>query len=556
MRRRVLRLASGLLLAAGAVGLFLGLPAHRPPGWDATDHAFQALRFAEALRTLDFGGFIAEFHRAEYYAPLGRALLALGFLVGGDGWNAPRGMNCVIWIATIALAGLLARRLARPEGRDAAMLWTVFFGLGGALGVQYARSAFLEPASTLIGVTSVLAYLRARDRGSAPACLAAGLALGAALLVKYTYGLLALGAIGLSWLVDAARREGHPWRVAGYGSAALGLVLAWWFVLPLPEGLAMGEAHRERFFVYLTKAAILSDPGPGIVPIAWGLMSCVSLLAFALQLAGVGWGFARFRSAPHRVCAVLALAGPLAIAAYAFRIDRFVLPTLFPAWALGGALVASALTRLPRRSRPLAGLALVVAILALRGVGAAGFVRALSATGTLVGEWGPERAAAVREIAHVWAWPFDPENAAPAAGPMGTEEVLEVAARHLDPLRPFGWIGGTGTELHRKLVAWSLFRASKDRRTLYLREDVQDYFWEDPGWDEPEFRAWASGFSQVGVLDPPDPRNRPREHEVRYAAWMAAHPGFRVRAESRVDIEQRAHRVVIYERVGGVPGEE
>ena len=97
-------------LVAGLIALCLGLTHAGTPGWDATGHAFAALRMAEALSALDLSLFWSEFSKPDFYAPLGRLGLASGFLLLGDGFWAPRAMNCCVWIVTIALSARLAAR--------------------------------------------------------------------------------------------------------------------------------------------------------------------------------------------------------------------------------------------------------------------------------------------------------------------------------------------------------------------------------------------------------------------------------------------------------------
>jgi 4-amino-4-deoxy-L-arabinose transferase-like glycosyltransferase len=556
-------------LVAGLIGLCLGLPHAGTPGWDATGHAFAALRMAEALRGFDLSLFWAEFSKPDFYAPLGRLGLASGFLFLGDAFSAPRTVNCFVWILVITLTARLARRIAPtagPEGPASARVaafWAVFFGLTCTIGVTHARSSFLEPLSALATVLCCLVYLRARDSGRRSHGLAAGLLLGAGLLIKYTYGLLVVGAVGLTGLwgiwkkSDATARRIIP-------SVATGLlaVLFWWFVLPLPSGFGLGTAHREIFIAYLTKATGLAGPGPYIPWVAWALMGCLSLVAFALQAGGVLWGLRRWNvSAAARLCAILALVGPLAIMAYPFRIDRFILPTLPAAWALGGAFIAALALRIDPKWRGRAQAGLVAAILFFAWGG--GLISGSDGSGgpdapaigdtaalrlLLPGEWSPEREAAVSSAAATWADPYA-HRPVPATGPEGTALVLDFAARHFDANQPFAWIGGTGTELPLALIQWRLFQESGNRDVIFREPAEIDHLMLDEeldDFDEAAFQSWANGFDQIGVLNPPDPKGRARPFEVRFAAWMQTHPGFRVRATEAITIADSPFTVTVY----------
>ena len=60
---------------------------------------------------------------------------------------------------------------------------------------------------------------------------------------------------------------------------------------------------------------------------------------------------------------------------------------------------------------------------------------------------------------------------APASGPEGTRDVLDAAARMLDPERYLAWIGGTGTELPPILLDWRMYEACGDPAVLYHPRD-------------------------------------------------------------------------------------
>jgi 4-amino-4-deoxy-L-arabinose transferase-like glycosyltransferase len=562
-----LRLSAGALLVGCFVALVAGLASAGTPGSDESLNAFTALRLGTALSALDLGAFWTEFHRPDYYPPLGRLGMALGFLFGA-GFTAPRVATAVAWFLTIGLAALLARRVAGARAADAASFWTVAGGVTCYLGIDYARGAYSEPWSALSTIASVLLYLRARDTRSRAWALACGLSLGGALLVKYTYGLYIVGAVGLSGLWDLWRRprDVRPGLLAGWCALGMLAVLLWWFVLPLPKGFGVGQAHWRTFIEYLDKAKNLSTLGPGALLVFWPYKGCLSPLVFLLQLAGIAWGLLRWRHPAERMCAILAVVGPLGYVAYPFRIDRFLMPTFFAAWVLAAAVVARAQGRLAPGVRPLAGAALVLLAWATLGAGA----RFVYAHVPVAEVRDPERAAAlpawhrpyqvVPDVdaaldasTRLWRNPYRP-RAGPATGPGGLELVLHVLAANVRATEPFAWIGGTGTELPYALLDWSVYRAQRDRAALYYARDPAAYFWEDPGFDEAAFRAWASTYARVGVLDPPDPKARPRPFEVHYVAWMRAHPGFEEAASLSLELEvrpgdERPFRVVVYRRL-------
>ncbi len=527
-----LRLGSLAVLLLGFVWLVLGLESSGTPGWDETGHCFTGLRLGVALRTFDLQAFWAEFLRPDFYTPLGRLGMGLGFLFS-DSFMAPRVATLVAWFVTIGLAGLLARRVAGSAAADSAMFWTVLGGTTCYLGTDYSRAAYQEPWSALATVASVLMYLHARDRGTRLAAFACGLLLGAGLLVKYTYSLYVIGAVGLSGLWDLARRPAgvRPGLLAAWCAVGLVLVLLWWFVLPLPGGLDMGRQHWGAFVEYLRKASDLPSVGPWTLLIYWPFKACMTLLVFALQVAGLVWGLRRWHEPGARLCAILALVSALGYIAYPFRIDRFLVPNIFGAWVLAGALLARLQQRAPARVRPGVGVLLVGASWLTLG---AGVEWVLPLVPDVPAEARPTAAAQVR----TWTNPFLARRA-PAVGPAGLEAVLDVPAEHFEPQMPFAWIGGTGTELPRHLVAWRMFQRHGDERTLHLAWRPGDDLWEDPGFDPASFQKWVRRFVQVGVLDPPDPKGRPRPFEVQFAEWMDLNPEFEETARSQVELEVR-----------------
>jgi hypothetical protein len=550
-RARLLGVATGALLAAGLVALLLGARRSGTPGWDATGHAFAALRMAQALRELDLAHFFALFHQSDFYPPIGRLGYVLAFLLDGNGFFAPRAANCVAWIGAIALATRIARRLVPADEAAAASFFTAVLGLTCWVGAVYARCTYTEPWSALANCAAILLYLRARSSGRARDAALVGAALGLALLVKYTYGLQLAAAIGVTGLVQLLVRERRAETIRGGSALLLGLaaVLAWWFLLPLPYGFPTGQAHAKAFGLYLTKAADLPTLGPEFVLVAWPLMSFLSFAAVLLQLAAFAWGAVRWRSEAHRLCLLLGVIGPIAFAAYPFRIDRFLIPALPAGWALAGGLAAAAIARFSPRLRLAAGAALLLLLVGTAGLGAERVLRL-----AFPDLPAPIPAATAANLA-AWRNPYA-FRTAPGGGPEGTEAVLRFAVSHLDAREPFAWIGGTGTEIPLALVQWTLFAASGETAALWREPDAQDHFWQDPGWSESDFRAWAARFPQLVTLDPPDPRDRAgREFERAFVAWMRADPDFEVAARESFALQgqdgPRVHEATVYRRARG-----
>lgn len=538
-----LLLALAVLVWAGT-GLFvaLSLISDEIPGWDETGHAFAALRMAEALKALDLGQFFVEFQRPDTYTGPGRLWMVPAFLLA-DTFATPRAATVVVGFAAIALAAGLSRRLVGPERRDAVTLWTVVFAVTSWLGIEYTRIAFQEAWCALWILLGMACWLRVRERGSQAGAWLCGAVLGFALVVKFNYGLYLAGALAVVQAVDGlARPEGV--RVARIALGTFGgalLVLLWWFVLPLPMGLEVAAGHREYLLLFLTNNAEHQGAfGPGYLLVVWVLQSCISPLAFAMQLAGLGLGLARWRNPALRIATVLALLGLAAFLASAnLRLDRFLVPILPALWMLG-AVVAASLAALARRLELVAHLALLMLLLATRGMGQLAVARASGVVAT----WTPEVEAVIRERVDPWTRPLGQRE---PRLPAGVDAVLDAARARLDPEQTFLWLGGTRTELPVWLVEWWLFQASGAREIVRRERDAEkrDHWWQElthedgQPFSEADFRAFADDYPQVVVLDPPDTRDNPREFEVRYAAWMDRHPGFELEATESVEFEVR-----------------
>ena len=533
---------TALVWLVGFGALLWGIPAGGLPGWDESGHAHSALRMGTALKALDFAAFWTEFHRPDFYTGLGRLPMAPAFLLD-DGFSAPRGATGLAWFLAIGLAAVLARRLVADERRGTVSFFTVVFGASGWLGIHYARAAYQEPWLALVLVLAALAYLHAQAKGSAGRAFGAGLIVGAALVMKSTYGLYLAGAVFGAAGLDVLLRRPPALPVIGALSGGAALMLLWWFVLPLPLGLDVGRAHWDKFLTYLTKATTLTSPARGAVAIWWGWQLSLSPLVAVLQASGLVWGLARWRVPAARLCALFALAGLAGPLIYSYRIDRFLLPAAFGLWILGAVAATWIVFRAPARLRVLAGAGLLVVCVLTRGLAVSTAMVALMPAGQFgevdpeTGE--PEYLPLARTEAERWTQPYA-KRLAPASGPVGLERVLDLATLYFDPMQPFAWIGGTGTELPLTLLEWRMFQAYGERSILLRkRSEVDHFLGGDPGWTDEQFRAWASKFPQIGSIDPPDPKNRPQGFERTFASWMFNHPGFRCIGVEQVTLEIR-----------------
>lgn len=564
------RFARGLtlgVLAAVLFALLASLPSAGTPGWDESGHAFAALRMHAAWREHGWRALGAELVRSDFYTPLGRACFVPAFALFGTAWWVPRLVCVLAWTTTIALATRLARRLVDESARDDAALWTALFGASCTLGATHARTAFLEPLSACAGAALAWLYLRFEERPTSARAAALGTCAAFGVLVKPTYGLIAVFACALAWTVPrllAAWRRARaapadanelergfraPSRPASWSARAT-LVLAallpflWWFVWPWPGGAPLAAEHRALFVEYLTKAAALEGLTRTDLVLVFALQCCWSLPVALLQLGGLALGLWRLRS--HAWCVVCALAagGLLAFVVYPYRIERFLIPCLFALWCVGGALCSLLLERCAARWRPPIAWLAALALASCSDLGALSLWDALRGLPANASEREAVLAALRsfhRPYAHVLA---------PACGAAEIQRALDLAAPRVDGSRPFGWIGGTCTEIPIALVRWRLLQERAHASDLDWSPESVDHLWSDPGWDEAAFRDWAARFEQLVVLDPPDPKQRPaRRFELRFVDWIRRDPAFECTAREHIERAGRGALVwSLYER--------
>lgn len=581
---RGLDVATALVVTGALVALVHSLEGCRTPGWDESGHAFAALRFAAAARDGAWHDLAREIVRTDYYPPLGRLGLSLGFLGGSSSFDAPRITTIAAFGVLLVATALLARKLVPAPLRAHASFVAVLCGATSWLATQHARVAFLEVWAGASLALGALGYLRASGRRTFASGALAGLAISAASLVKWTHGLQLANAVAVCALVtlwierhDRAARARMLRMGAGLAIAA-SLPLAWWFVLPWPGGLALGAEHRAAYVEYLVKASALEGLRVVDLAIVFGGMACLSPPSALLQIGGLARGVARSardvvrasgeveglgdRSPREgrealaaereatRLVALIALAGLGTFVVYPYRIERFLVPTSFAAWALGGAcgaaLVAHASAVEWKRAAWLAAGSIV--LVSTRGVGSVALIHAVRGRGAST-----EQLAALTANARLWRAPFAPIGG-PATGPEGVEHVLEFAARHVDGRAPFGWIGGTCTDIPTTLVRWRLFRERPERASLAWDPEPIDALWSDPGFDEPAFAAWAGRFDTLVVLDPPDPRERKaRSFERRFVGWTSDLDGFERVALERVSFGRtREHEISAWRRIRAI----
>jgi dolichyl-phosphate-mannose--protein O-mannosyl transferase len=362
------------------------------------------------------------------HPPLGQWLIASGIAVFGYSEFGWRIATALTGIATVVLLYVLARRLLTPVGATAAAIGAA--AAAGLLALDFlqlvhSRVAMLDGFLTFIVLAAVLCVVLDRDRRrdqpasrlarwalGRPWRLAAGVALGAAVAVKWSGAFAALAVVGLVVASEiAARREGRSLGaatraafreeglrtaillglvpVAVYTASYLGVVPGSLIGLPWQEGTFWrGVAHHQlalaRFYFGLEGHHPYESPAWSWLllkrPVAYwfesdGVYREVMALGnpaawWPAVVAAIGltvtwlWRGARaFAPEAVVVAGVAATYGPwLAVGATWNGLIWYILPTI-PFLYLGLGLLAARAWGTPR-GRVLAGVAGVVVVAA------------------------------------------------------------------------------------------------------------------------------------------------------------------------------------------------
>lgn len=523
--------ASLLILAAAGIAQIRSVFPMDLPAWDEAGHGIRAQAFAHFIRYGPADGFWGLFLTSDIYPPLGRLGMSLGILVCGDSWESTRLATAAAWICAMALCAILAARAAPPSLAPMAVFGTLVFALSGWLPVAYGRTALLEPWCLLSLSAAALSLVILADHKTKKAAVAAGLLVFASVLVKYNYGAMMVLAAG-AWLLSRAAAERRlplpPATLAAF-LLAIALPAAWWFIIPYPFHYTFGTAHREAFLGFFNSSTELSFLEIPELIYVFPFVICISIPSCLLQLSGMGFAIWNWRDRAASICSILFLGGQAAFLLYPYRLDRFLLPTLFPLWIFGGVATSIFIFWITKNlPRPLAHAAFIVILLisaAPVGVGAWSMVH------YSLSERGYSNAMIDRRVRR-WLRPYDPLGGNAPAPRSYLNDVLELATENLDANRSFAWIGGNGGVMNVALVRWELYKKSKISDLLLNPAGGEMELMGSPDWNEKEFEDWASRHEQVVYLQLQE--SPARGVEPKFGGWLAVHPGFLLKSKARV----------------------
>jgi hypothetical protein len=153
--------------------------------------------------------------------------------------------------------------------------------------LTFSAQSLIEPAALFAAFLALLLYLRSLEFGHPPArALAAGTALGLAILTKYDHGGMLALALGLAELVRARFRPLVFARAAGLLLGVALVLVALWFAHPAKLD-SLADSLRHPFFgtprtILLAFALTwFVENGSGL---AFGLLAIASFFAFARRL--------------------------------------------------------------------------------------------------------------------------------------------------------------------------------------------------------------------------------------------------------------------------------
>ncbi|MBM3992300.1 MAG: glycosyltransferase family 39 protein [Planctomycetes bacterium] len=301
-----------------------------------------AWRMTCALAAFDAGGFADALLDCERYPFVFPLLLGLEQLVFGISEQGARVFCTLLWCATVLAVFGVARR---ASGSQSAGWIALLAAATSPLALSFAGTVLLEvPAACAIAL-ALWMWIRRRELAPSRTCrrtdFAAGAALALAFFTKFNYGLLLAAGLALDEAVElalAARKKHERVALASLRDVLLvpALLLVWWFLLPLPDGLERAAEHRTAFFEWITGNQELAQA-------SWKvrLLNVTSFFApnprAALLLAlGALLALREWRRPATRALlfvAVVLLAGVLG---HPFHLPRFLIPAGPALWALSG----------------------------------------------------------------------------------------------------------------------------------------------------------------------------------------------------------------------------
>lgn len=493
-------------------------------GWDEAMHnAWPAARMRLALGEGDFSSFFGAIHDCEQYPFIGPLWTAAVWSLTGISELAARGGARVLWAIGLFGVFLLTRQVARGSRGEALAPWIALaFAITSPLAVAFSGTLFLEIPSTVVLIFTLHAWLR-RGEGGLRGELLAGTWIALLFFTKFNYALLTGAGFALDVLYQGLRagRAGELRsflrRTAALAALPL-LAAAWWFGLPLPEGLARGAAHRHAFAVWIAGNTEFA-PTPGALrALHWGTFLVWAPRVLLILVVGALAGLLRSERRGAISLGLVAAVSITLVSTHPFHLERFLLPLAVPLWVLAGVGCASCVPRDPRRAcGALGGLALLCFA-----------IPNLDAWWLLEGVGMRNDAARDYQQAVLDGWrDLSPARDLPTNG-LGRAEfeaLLEPIADEWDGVRAMGWCG-VSAKLSPGAVLLGLLEQDRPVQAAlqdpHLDRSFMDLGHADPGWGEARILSWAQDFDLLFASRPFDIGGTPQRAWVeRYQQVLA-----------------------------------
>ena len=543
------RLAAALACALlGVVGA-LGVSMEHAWGYDESMHAeLPAARMAVALKTLDAGSFCEAILDCQQY-PFAYPLLLGGVqLCTGVSEHVCRIVGRLLWalgcFGLFLLAGDCVRRMGKAGTRLGPAPWLALaFGALSPLAVHFSGTLFLETPFCVVAIFTLRAWLRrerdAEQRVRVLRELAAGAWLSLAFFTKFNYGVLLWLGLGTHLLFETAVDTRLGVRPALDRLACVtvipALALAWWFLLPLPEGAERAAQHREAFVAFLQGNQGFETPW-SYRGIYWAIGLTFTPRVLALVLVGALASIRYLRKPPVQVLWLVLLATGIPVSLHSFQLERFLLPVAVPLWALaalglGGLLPTSA------RGRAIALLLLGPAVFLFPRFDGEAFADRFGP------DVPPEFVKYRNEKFLFWMRDLSPGRRLETSGLPRAEytRLVELIDDAVRPGEQVMWLAGGLATFSPAALQLALYQLHGDR-AHFLRQArrkilITDAAAVDPGWSEQQLVDFAAGFDVVLSTRPPDLRgNQAWSFLERYRELLVGRPDWYEREIGTLDV--------------------
>jgi hypothetical protein len=512
-RRGASRVAGALVCLALAAYWTLSIRPENAWGWDETMHVgTPAWRMLLAARGGDFGGVFDALHDCTRYPFVYPVVVAVWQGIFGATEASARVLSTLVWCLCLWGVFLLAREVAAREsdGQRARRMPWIALGLAATcpLALSFAGTLMLEIPAVCVSVFALRAWVRREGANEAQStrqrALAAGAWLCAAFFTKFNYGAVLGVALAFDHACDGvgAARRGEL-RDFGRRTAWLALLpalaLAWWFVLPLPFGLARGGVHRSEFIDWITgnQSGAATDWKRRTLNVATSF--AFNPRALLVLLVGIVASRRDLAKPAVRALAIACAVLAVAILAHPFHLPRFLIPVGAALWPLS----AVGWSRLLPKSRAACASSVVALVLAVAIAPGADTMVLADKLGFLSDK--PDQRAYQESVLAGYRDLRGSRHIQSAGLELGqAHQFLDLVARAVQPDERVGWIDLT-EEISPAGLQFGLWqRGGSAARTLAQLPEKNYLPGEgaDPKWSDAQLAEFAARYGVLLFTEP------------------------------------------------------